>query len=176
MDLVRKHPIYLRGRELLVKDVDNVDDVGGLQHVRVVGKCPRKSQDDYHQEGDGDGGTLALRCSCTCRWPHCRSLCIQDFVRLCLFHPGLVAWLIINARSTRLIEISFRMWMSKYVLSNIWCSPSLQVMHDLKGKPYFHLLHNFSLEVAIRPLFAFLLPRVFCLNVRDECIPDHLRS
>ena len=49
-------------------------------------------------------------------------------------------------------------------------------MHDLKGKPYFHLLHNFSLEVAIRPLFAFLLPRVFCLNVRDECIPDHLRS
>ena len=47
-NLIWQNPIYLCGGELLVKDVDNVDDVGGLQHVGVVSKGPGGEDDQYY--------------------------------------------------------------------------------------------------------------------------------
>ena len=47
-NLIWQNPIYLCGGELLVKDVDNVYDVGGLQHVGVVSKGPGGEDDQYY--------------------------------------------------------------------------------------------------------------------------------
>ena len=47
-NLIWQNPIYLCGGELLVKDVDNVDDMGGLQHVGVVSKGPGGEDDQYY--------------------------------------------------------------------------------------------------------------------------------
>ena len=45
-DLIGQNPIYLSCRVLLVKNVDNVDYMGGLKHMGVVSKCPGDDDDD----------------------------------------------------------------------------------------------------------------------------------